>query len=222
MAKVWTDVFNSVEPDQFSTLTDKPSPVSGDLIVLEDSAASGAKKKGQVGNLPFDSAGAAAAVQGNLDTHEANSSNPHSVTAVQAGAEPDLGNPTSDGDVLSSTIAGVRSWITPASGGDLTNAVFPTYAVFDAEVDNGSLNPTVNFATGNKQRCSAATVGNITLQAPGIGSFILRIIDSTTHNFSTSVRWDSGTPPSWAGESIVALYWDGTNWSGAAMVGVAS
>lgn len=31
--------------------------------------------------------------------------------------EPDLGNPTVDGDILSSTIAGVRSWITPAAGG---------------------------------------------------------------------------------------------------------
>jgi len=39
--------------------------------------------------------------------------NPHSVTAVQAGAEPALGNPGSDGYLLSSTAAGARSWVTP-------------------------------------------------------------------------------------------------------------
>ena len=33
------------------------------------------------------------------------------------GKEPDLGNPASDGQVLSSTAAGVRSWVDSASGG---------------------------------------------------------------------------------------------------------
>lgn len=42
------------------------------------------------------------------------------LAAADIGAEPALGNPASDGDVLSSTAAGVRSWIAPASGG-LTN-----------------------------------------------------------------------------------------------------
>jgi len=31
--------------------------------------------------------------------------------------EPALGNPASDGQVLSSTVAGVRSWVDSASGG---------------------------------------------------------------------------------------------------------
>lgn len=46
---------NAVETDaadQFSGLTEKVSPASGDLLLIEDSAASGAKKKVQIGNLP--------------------------------------------------------------------------------------------------------------------------------------------------------------------------
>ena len=51
-----------------------------------------------------------------LQAHTERTDNPHSVTAVQAGAEPALGNPPSDGYVLSSTAAGVRSWANPAIG----------------------------------------------------------------------------------------------------------
>lgn len=40
-----------------------------------------------------------------------------SADAADVGAEPDLGNPNADGKVLSSSAAGVRSWVTPASGG---------------------------------------------------------------------------------------------------------
>ena len=64
-----------------------------------------------------DPAGSAAAVQGNLDTHVADTGNPHSVTAAQAGAEPDLGNPAADDYILSSTAAGVRSWVENTGGG---------------------------------------------------------------------------------------------------------
>jgi hypothetical protein len=38
---------------QISTMTEKASPVDADLIVIEDSAASNAKKKVQLGNLPY-------------------------------------------------------------------------------------------------------------------------------------------------------------------------
>ncbi len=62
----------------------------------------------QVGADPL---GSAAAVQANLNLHTTNYTNPHGVTLLQLGGEPALGNPTSDGQVLSSTIAGVRSWI---------------------------------------------------------------------------------------------------------------
>lgn len=50
------------------------------------------------------------------------------VDAALSGKEDSLGVPASDGDVLSSTVAGVRSWVTPGGGGgaevnDLTAAV---------------------------------------------------------------------------------------------------
>ena len=35
--------------------------------------------------------------------------------AVEAASEPALGNPANDGDVLSSTVAGVRSWVAPGA-----------------------------------------------------------------------------------------------------------
>ncbi len=40
-----------------------------------------------------------------------------SANATVVGKENSLGNPTTDGDILSSTIAGVRSWIAPSTGG---------------------------------------------------------------------------------------------------------
>ena len=45
--------------------------------------------------------------------------------------EPALGNPASDGQVLASTAAGVRSWVDSASGGGSTtpNLITTTYSV---------------------------------------------------------------------------------------------
>lgn len=48
--------------------------------------------------------------------HIQDHNNPHQTTAQQVGAEPYLGNPSVDAYVLSSTIAGARSWI-PQTGG---------------------------------------------------------------------------------------------------------
>lgn len=50
-------------------------------------------------------------------SHRGLSDNPHSVVYGQTGAEGALGNPTVDGYVLSSTIAGVRTWILMEGGG---------------------------------------------------------------------------------------------------------
>lgn len=98
----------------------------------------------------YDPAGSAAAVQTNLDTHIGDDTNPHSVTAAQAGAEPALGNPASDGQVLSSTAAGVRSWTTAGIGNvvtpdaaaegstNITHVVGLTQAEYDASVQDAN------------------------------------------------------------------------------------
>lgn len=51
----------------------------------------------------------------NIQAHISSSSNPHSTTASQTGAEPHLGAPDTDGKVLSSTAMGVRMWVAPGA-----------------------------------------------------------------------------------------------------------
>ncbi len=66
---VWRDIsryqidnnaFHRAASSQISALTEKVTPVSADLIVIEDSAASNAKKKVQIGNLPSGGGGGSA------------------------------------------------------------------------------------------------------------------------------------------------------------------
>jgi hypothetical protein len=68
------------------------------------------------GTYPNPGFAADMATQAELDAHTGATNNPHSVTASQAGAEPALGNPASDGYVLSSTAAGSRSWVAQGGG----------------------------------------------------------------------------------------------------------
>ena len=49
--------------------------------------------------------------------HIEDHNNPHATTASQVGAEPALGNPTSNGYVLSSDTSGLRSWVAQTGGG---------------------------------------------------------------------------------------------------------
>lgn len=51
-----TGLLSTKEAGEINGLTEKASPVSADLVIIEDSAASYAKKKVQVGNLPSGSA----------------------------------------------------------------------------------------------------------------------------------------------------------------------
>lgn len=53
-----------------------------------------------------------------------------SITAADVGAEPALGNPSSNGQVLASTTAGVRSWVDPAGGGTVTSVALALPAEF--------------------------------------------------------------------------------------------
>ena len=51
-------------------------------------------------------------------------------TGATTGAEPPLGNPGVNGQVLSSTTAGVRSWITPAGGGTIGGSIATSQIAF--------------------------------------------------------------------------------------------
>ena len=135
----------------------------------------------------FDAAGSAATVQSALSSHVGDTNNPHGVSAAQAGAEPALGNPGSDGYVLASTAAGVRSWVAQSGGG--------ASDVGDLATASGSAGEMVRVAAGGGlEYRSAAQVladlgaaptasptfsGNVTA-ASIVGSVIKPSSDSTT------------------------------------------
>jgi len=157
-------------------------------------------------------ASAGYALASDLTAHTGDTSNPHAVTAAQTGAEPALGNPAADGYVLSSLADGTRSWVAPGAP-DLTDAVFPTYAGFDAVVDGGA--SAIDFATGNLQS-APATAGDLVLTGPTPGIYILIVPDSTTITSVTdsaggTVEWIGGAP-TFSGKAVIACLFDGTNW----------
>jgi hypothetical protein len=54
----WNDPLDAIHDNvdaEISAITEKTTPVSADLLLIEDSAASNAKKRLQIGNLPADS-----------------------------------------------------------------------------------------------------------------------------------------------------------------------
>ena len=105
------------------------------------------------------------ATQAELNTHANNTNNPHSVTATQAGAEPDLGDPALDGYLLASTAAGVRSWVAPSTVGvtdhgaltGLTDDDHPQYARLAAlsNTFSGTVAATALGAGGNPRFTSS-------------------------------------------------------------------
>lgn len=96
------------------------------------------------------------------------------------------------------------------------------------EFDNGSSGAadTIDWTVGQKQRTTltAATVTLTFTAPPGVGNFVLKVIqDGAGGRFITwpaSVKWPSATPPVLtvaAGSiDIVSFYYDGTNYFGVA------
>lgn len=76
-------------PSEISAITAKSTPVVGDYIVIEDSENSNNKKSVTLNNLPMTPAVLAAlglkADDADLTAHEADTTNPHSVTQTQVG-----------------------------------------------------------------------------------------------------------------------------------------
>ena len=165
------------------------------------------------------------------------------VTTAVAGKEPSLGNPGSDGYVLSSTAAGVRSWVA-AGGGGGWNQTLPvasggsTGAILITN-ENSSTSPfmhafsSTNGTAGNNLFLGTSA-GNFTLGSgstgnTGIGSLSLAGLTSGTDNVgvgtnalpsllngtgNVSVGKDSGTQLS-AGSYNVALGLNALQRSGA-------
>lgn len=109
----------------------------------------------------------------------------------------------------------IEAYQNTGGGGDLSNAEFPDSAHFANETAAVSA---VNFDSSNKQRI-AGSAGNITLAAPGIGSYLLLINDSSTitgiaDSGAGTVTW-AGPVPQWAASKlgVIACYYDGTNWT---------
>lgn len=102
---------------------------------------------------------------------------------------------------------------------NLTDAVFPTYAVFDAKVVSAS--GTVDFSSGQKQEINATTYPIITLVPSVVGkpaNYMLTILNSGSIASIGTIEWGNGTPPSWAGTTLLALYYDGSVFTGSALV----
>ena len=113
-------------------------------------------------------------------------------------------------------------WVNQAVPGgvpDLSNAEFPDSAHFASQV---AADATVAFTDGNKQSVNATTNPSLTLTAPGVGSYILQILNSgSLTSITPTPKWDGGSAPTWGGTSILALYYDGTDWYGSAIVSAA-
>lgn len=102
---------------------------------------------------------------------------------------------------------------------DNFNAQFLASVVFEKINNVSDTNPTVDFRAGNKALINNVTIGNVTLQFPGIGNYVLEIENSDTLGTITpSIYWDGGTPPTWGGTSTLYLYYNGTIVKGSATV----
>ena len=163
---------------------------SGDLLTIVDVSDTTEALTGTNKSLSPD----AFAKAPDLTSHEADVTNPHSVTKTQVGLsdvdntsdvskpvstdqqteidtkEDDLGNPTGDGWFLSSTIAGVRSWVSSSAGvawgaitgtlsdqTDLQSALDLKSAITTVAITTGSSVSLTNLWTGTQASYDALT-----------------------------------------------------------------
>ena len=111
--------------------------------------------------------------------------NPGETALIFSRMEPYLGVPAADGYVLSSTVAGVRSWIPPGGAGTVASVFGRTGSVVavsgDYNADQISQTGTTNkFATTAQLNQIATNTGNISTNAAGIANNAANIATNTT------------------------------------------
>jgi hypothetical protein len=100
----------------------------------------------------------------------------HTLTKSGIALEPALGNPSSDGYLLSSTTAGVRSWVAPSSGtlsGSGTSGRITQWTGTNTIGDSTLTGPASNLLT------LAASSSGLTLTVPATGTAALRDVANT-------------------------------------------
>jgi hypothetical protein len=75
-----------------------------------------------------------------------------------------LGNPSTDGSILSSTAAGVRSWITPAGGGNVSNSGTPTSGQLAQWVNSTAIQGVTSISTSQGGLPSGGSAGQMLIK----------------------------------------------------------
>ena len=98
-------------------------------------------------------------------------------------------------------------------------------AYYIEEKDNGNSGTaiTMKWNTGNKQKLTLTGNCTITMEKPsGACSLILKCVNFGAHTptFAPVPKWVANTEPIWtaSGTDILALYFDGTNYYGSAVL----
>ena len=121
-----------------------------------------------------------------------------------------LGNPTSDGDILSSTVAGARSWIPFSSGNDVVVTV--DQATYPIAVTDDIIH--VTYTATGAVIVEIQSVGNISgrsiLVKDAAGNASVNNITIATEGAETIDG--SGIKMLTTNYEAVVLYCDGTNW----------
>lgn len=107
------------------------------------------------------------------------------------------------------------------------SAIEATTVSFLSEYDNGtkSIDFLVDFNEGQKQKVLLDASVTVTLSAPGVGHYQLKVIQddsvgSRVITWGTTIKWANGTAPTLTtdtdGIDFVNLYYDGSEWFGQA------
>jgi hypothetical protein len=201
-AVTWANVPNANTPTcihddvsaEISALTEKASPVSGDHILIEDSAAANVKKRVQVGNLPAGTPADNSITNAKLadvptDTFKgrttAATGDPEDLTIAQAKTMLDLtGTNSGDEPAASDTVPGIVELAIASevdAGSDDTRAVTPASLVnLQADVDANTAKPAGGAGTDTTaiHDDTADEILGITLKATPVSGDLLVIEDS--------------------------------------------